>query len=95
MDHDRLAELGCELELRVEEAALGVAGRVVAEVVEARLADGDGPRMREELAQLVEPSGFGAAGLVRMDAERGERRRRAASASASAAVRAGDRSSRR
>ena len=44
VDHDRLAELGGELELGVEEAPLRVVRRVVAEVVEAGLADGDGAR---------------------------------------------------
>ena len=41
-------------------------------VVEAGLADRDGLRMREELAQLVEPPGFRGRGLVRVDAERRE-----------------------
>ena len=41
VDDDGLAELGRELELRLEEAALPVARRVVAEVVEAGLPDCD------------------------------------------------------
>ena len=55
---------------RVEEAALRVVRRVVAEVVEAGLADGDGALVGEQVAQLVEPLGLGAAGFVRVDAER-------------------------
>ena len=48
---------------------LGLAvGAVV--VVEARLADGDRLRVREQLAQLVDAPGFVAPGLVRVDAER-------------------------
>ena len=71
VDHDRLAELGRELELRVEQPSLGVSGRVVAEVVETGLADGDGPRMAQELTQLGDPSRLRSAGLVRVHAERG------------------------
>ena len=51
---------------------LPVARRVVAVVVEAGLADGDRRSCREQLAQLVEAAGLVAAGLVRVDAERGE-----------------------
>ena len=70
MDHDRLAELVGERELPVEQPALRVVRRVVAEVVEAGLADRDRPVVREQLAQLVEAARVVvAAGLVRVDAE--------------------------
>ena len=72
VDHDRLAELGGELELRFEEAALGVVRRVVAEVVEAGLADGDGARVaRAARAARRAGRASGSSGLVRVDAERG------------------------
>ena len=71
VDHDRLAELGRDLELGFEEAALVVVRRVLAEVVEAGLADRDGARVREQVAQLVEPVRVGLVGVVRVDAESG------------------------
>ena len=70
-DH-RLAELVGEPELPLEEAELGVVRRVVAEVIEAGLADGNGSLVREEVAQLTEPLGLVAPGFMRMDAERRE-----------------------
>ena len=51
VDHDRLPELGGELELGGEESPLVVARRVVAEPVEPGLADRDRLRMCEQLAQ--------------------------------------------
>ena len=68
MDDERLAELGGEVGLRAEELRLALARRVVAEVVEPGLADGDGLRMREQLAERVEVGLL--PGLVRMDPER-------------------------
>ena len=85
VDDDRLAELGGELELRLEEAPLRVVRRVVAEVVEPRLADGDGALVRRAArASSSRRSRVRAAGVVRVDAEARRRRRRARSASASA-----------
>ncbi len=72
MDHDRLAELRGELELRVEEPPLPLARRPVAKVVEPRFADRNRPFALEELTQLADARGLGIAGLVRVDAERGE-----------------------
>ena len=69
---DRLAELVGEPELPLEEAELGVVRRVVAEVIEAGLADGNGSLVREEVAQLTEPLGLVAPGFMRMNAERRE-----------------------
>ena len=63
------AELGRELELRLEQAPLVVARGVLAEVVEAGLADRDGALVCEQLAQLVEAVGVGLVRVVRMDAE--------------------------
>ena len=54
VDHDRLAELARERELRLEQPLLRVVRRVVAEVVEAGLADGDRLRVGEQRAELVE-----------------------------------------
>ena len=51
-----LPQLAASAACASEELALRVARRVVAVVVEAGLADGDGPRMREQLAQRVERS---------------------------------------
>ena len=51
VDHDRLAELGGELELLLEEPPLRVVRGVVAEVVEPRLADGDGALVGEQVAR--------------------------------------------
>ena len=84
VDDDRqLAELGCELELRLEEPPLRVARRVVAVVVEAGLADGDDASDARAARELGERRRR-VAGLVRVDAERRRRRRRARSASSSA-----------
>ena len=56
----------------VEECACAVVRRVIAEVVEAGLADRDRARVARGAAQLVDAAGLRAAGLVRMDAEHGE-----------------------
>ena len=69
VDDDGLPELGRELELLREEPLLRVARRVVAEPVEARLADRDRLRMREELAQRVDVVLGRVARLVRMETE--------------------------
>ena len=57
-------------ELALEEELLRVVRRVVAEVVEPRLAHRNGLRMREQRLQLGNVVCLRAAGLVRMDAER-------------------------
>ena len=93
VDDDGLAGLARERELLLEERALRVARRVVAEVVEPRLADRDGLRVLEQRAQLVDVDARRLAGLVRVDPERRRTRPRARSAIASAA-RAPRRSSR-
>ena len=72
VDHDGEPALLCELELCVEQAPLLDRRRIPANRVEPGLADRDRLRMGEQLAQLVESSGFGGAGLVRIDAERCE-----------------------
>ena len=72
MDDDGLAELGRELELRLEEAALPVARRAVAEVIEARLPHCHRSIVLGEVAQLVDAVRLRVAGLMRVDAERGE-----------------------
>ena len=69
MDHGRLPELGRERQLPLEQVELPVVGRVVAVEVEPGLADGDRARVREALAELVEPLGVVAARSVWMDAE--------------------------
>src|SRR5689334_1875457 len=70
VDHDRLARLSCEVELRLEEPALRIARRVVPEEVEPGLADGDRLRVVEQRTQLADALGLDPAGLVRVDAER-------------------------
>ena len=69
VDHDCLPELGRELELAREEIALALARRVVAEEVEAGLADRDRALVGEQSAQFVEPLGVVVGRLVRVDAE--------------------------
>ena len=69
VDHDRLAELGCQLELRREDPVLRLGRRVVAEPVEPDLPDGDRLRVALEAAQLVDGGCVDALGLVRVDAE--------------------------
>src|SRR4051812_8682826 len=69
VDHDRLPELGGELELGSEEAMLVVSRRVVAKEVEPGLAHPDGLRMREQLAQRSEIVFGGRPRVVRVDAE--------------------------
>ena len=71
VDDDRLAELGGDLELRFEEALLVVVRGVLAEVVEARLADRDRARVAEQVAKLVEAVRVGLVRVVRVDAEDG------------------------
>jgi hypothetical protein len=72
MDHDRLAEVGGELELLPEEAPLEVAGSVVTVEVEPDLPERDGAFVAEKVPQLTEPPGVGPGGLVRVDPEDGE-----------------------
>src|SRR5947207_2003434 len=72
VDHDRLPELLRELELLREKTPLCVARRVVAEPVEARLADGDRFRVREQLAQRADVLVRRVARLVRMKPENRE-----------------------
>ncbi len=60
VDDDRLADVERERELALEQRALRVVRGVVAEVVEARLADGDGSRMLEQRPELVEVDGLDA-----------------------------------
>ena len=67
VDHDGLARVARECELRVEEFLLSLPRRVVAVVVKPGLADGDGLRVREQLAELVEVARLSR--LVRMHAE--------------------------
>lgn len=69
MDDRRLAGIGGDGEETVEKAALRVARRVVAEVVEAGLPHADRTRMGEERAHLAHVVVVDRAGLVRMDAE--------------------------
>ena len=70
VDDDRLAGLACELELRVEQLLLRRVRRVVAEVVEAGLADGDRARdARAARAARRAQVERRARGLVRVDAE--------------------------
>ena len=67
VDHDREAKSLGEIELRLEQRSL-LAQRVGAVMaVEPRLADGDDPRMTEELLQLVEPVGFRGRDVMRVD----------------------------
>ena len=54
VDHDRQAGRRRDLELAVEERALRRARREIVEVVEARLPDRDGPRVVEQLDELVD-----------------------------------------
>src|SRR5204862_3687936 len=72
VDHDRLAELCRELELRGEEVSLRFARGPVTVEVEAGLADRDCALLPKKLGELVRPSRLGTAGLVGADAERGE-----------------------
>ena len=70
VDHDRELELVRERELRVEQPALLLGGRVPANGVEPGLADGDRLGMREQLAELVDALRLRRRGLMRIDAER-------------------------
>ncbi len=56
---------------RSKSSLLGCTGRVLAEVVEARLADGDGARVAEQRAQLVDAVRVVLVRVVRVDAEAG------------------------
>ena len=67
VDHDRLAELGGELELGLEQPRAGRRAARIAEVVEAGLADRDRARVAEQLAQLVESVRVGLVRVVRVD----------------------------
>src|SRR5205814_8442813 len=71
-DNDRLAELCRELELRGEEVSWRFARGPVTVEVEAGLADRDCALVPKKLGELVRPSRLGTAGLVGVDAERGE-----------------------
>ena len=59
VDHDRKLELLRELEMCVEEPALLGGRRMAAYRVETGLADRDRLRMREQLAELVDPARLG------------------------------------
>lgn len=72
VDDDRHAELRREVELSREEPTLIVRRSQTAMVVEARLADGDRPRVGKEVSKLAEPSGVGGSGTVRVDTERSD-----------------------
>ena len=72
VDHDRLLEFRRDREHLLEQAELRVARRVVAEPVEAGLADRDRLRMAEQLAHLGDVGVGRPAGLVRVNAEDGE-----------------------
>jgi hypothetical protein len=72
VDDDRLAELGRDFELGLEEVALPVAGSPVAEVVEPGLPHRDRFVVLQQLAELVDPTRLGVVRLVRVDAEHGE-----------------------
>src|SRR5436309_9684810 len=54
VDDDGFAELARELELTLEERALRSSRRVVAEVVETRLPNGDRAAVTEQTSKLVE-----------------------------------------
>src|SRR5439155_4294125 len=69
VDDDGLAKLARELELSLEERTLRSSRRVVAEVVETRLADGDRALVTQQTPKLVEIGRL--AGLVRVHAEAG------------------------
>ena len=71
VDHQRLAELARQLDLRAERALLVGARRVVAVVVEAGLADRQAARVGGELAQLVCDRVRVAGGVVGVVADRG------------------------
>ena len=70
VDHDRESEVVGERELRVEERALLLGRREAAHAVEPRLPHRDRLRMREELAELVQPARIRPSRAVRIDAER-------------------------
>jgi hypothetical protein len=72
VDHDRLAEVGRQLELGSEQTLLPIVRRPVAVEVEPGFADGDGALLLEQLGQLGEPLGLGTARLMWVDTERRE-----------------------
>ena len=72
VDDNGQPELGGELEVGVEEAALGVVRRVVPVVVEPRLSDRDRTVVLEQVAKLLDTIRLRPSCLVRVDAERGE-----------------------
>ena len=71
VDHDRQSQVGREVELLLEEAALlgAPVGAVV--VIEARLPHRDRSLVAQQLAQLADPAGLALRRLVRVDAEGG------------------------
>ena len=70
MDDDRELELLREPQVLLEEPRLRLARRVVAVVIEPRLAHRHGTIVHEQLAELVQPLRVGRVGIVRMNAER-------------------------
>ena len=72
VDDDRLAELGRDLELSLEELPLAITGRPVAEIVEPGLPHRDRLLVLEQLAEVLDPACLGIARLVRVDPEHGE-----------------------
>ena len=71
VDHERLAAIAGERDLRGECACLIGARRAVAVVVEARLADRHATLVFGQRAQLREIGGVEASGRVRMTSDRG------------------------
>jgi len=69
VDDDRLAGRARDRELSIEEELLRVRGRVVAEVVEPRLADRNDAGVHKQGAQLVQLVEVEGRRLVRVDAE--------------------------
>ena len=74
VDHDSGACCRRDLELAVEEHTLDGARREIVEVVETRLPDRDGPRMAQQLDELIDTRSLRAARLMRVDPERRRRR---------------------
>ncbi len=71
VDDQRLARLLGEADVRAEPLLLHAALRPVAVIVEARLADRAHLRQTGQARDLLERAIFGAAGLVRVDRDRG------------------------
>ena len=72
VDHDRQARRRRDLELAIEELALDRTRCEIVEVVEARLADRHGPRVAEQLDELVHPGSLRPTRLMGVDPERRE-----------------------